>query len=133
MDHSPIEFHTLLVFRTVAEHLNLTLAGEELGLTQGAVSLRIQDLEESPGVSLLKRTIRRMELTPAGEHWIAFVAPLICSIVRASAFDHKPRQVRVRNTAYTHIELLVKIGSLTENWQAWKWKARSFQAWLIPI
>ncbi|MDF1811787.1 MAG: LysR family transcriptional regulator [Verrucomicrobiales bacterium] len=70
MNGLPIDFHTLEVFSAVAEHRNFTDAGKATGLTQSAVSRRIQDLEKSLGIRLLDRTTRRVSLTTAGEHWL---------------------------------------------------------------
>jgi LysR family transcriptional regulator, transcriptional activator of the cysJI operon len=56
----------LKVFRTVAENLSFRRAGEELYLTQPAVTLQIKALEEDLGVPLFDRTGRQIALTPAG-------------------------------------------------------------------
>ena len=56
----------LKVFRTVAESLSFRRAGEELYLTQPAVTLQIKTLEEDLGVPLFDRTGRQIALTPAG-------------------------------------------------------------------
>lgn len=58
--------HRLRQFVAVAEHLNVTRAAAELHLTQQAVSSTIKTIERDLGVSLLKRTGRRIELTDAG-------------------------------------------------------------------
>lgn len=54
------------VFEAAARHQNYTRAGEELGLTQAAVSYQIKSLEERVGAPLFSRNGRRMELTPEG-------------------------------------------------------------------
>jgi DNA-binding transcriptional LysR family regulator len=56
----------LVVFRAVAERLSFRKAGEDLYLTQPAVSLQIKALEEDLGVQLFDRTGRQIALTPAG-------------------------------------------------------------------
>jgi DNA-binding transcriptional LysR family regulator len=61
-----MENFRLKVFRTVAEHLSFRRAGEQLGLTQPAVTLQIQTLEEELSVRLLDRSGNRVSLTPAG-------------------------------------------------------------------
>lgn len=62
-----LENFRLVVFRAVAEKLSFRKAGEELYLTQPAVSLQIKALEEDLGVSLFHRAGGRIALTPAGK------------------------------------------------------------------
>lgn len=61
-----MENFRLKVFRTVAEHLSFRRAGEELKLTQPAVTLQIKALEEELSVRLLDRSGQKVSLTPAG-------------------------------------------------------------------
>lgn len=61
-----MENSRLRVFRSVAEHLSFRRAGEELGLTQPAVTLQIKALESELSVRLLNRSGNRVSLTPAG-------------------------------------------------------------------
>jgi DNA-binding transcriptional LysR family regulator len=53
-------------FDAVARHLSFTRAGEELHLTQSAVSRQIALLEERLGVALFARRTREVSLTEAG-------------------------------------------------------------------
>ena len=53
-------------FEAAARHLSFTLAGQELFLTQSAVSRQIQQVEASLGVALFERRHRALELTEAG-------------------------------------------------------------------
>jgi DNA-binding transcriptional LysR family regulator len=63
----------LKVFRAVAEHLSFRRAGEELYLTQPAVTLQIKALEEDLGVSLFDRTGTQVALTAAGSVLLDYV------------------------------------------------------------
>ncbi len=63
----------LKVFRTVAEYLSFRRAGEELYLTQPAVTLQIKALEEQLGVPLFDRTGRQIVLTQAGSVLLGYV------------------------------------------------------------
>lgn len=56
----------LLAFEAAARHLSFTRAGEELHLTQSAVSRQIQSLEDDLGVRLFERKTRALALTDAG-------------------------------------------------------------------
>lgn len=56
----------LHTFEAAARHLSFTLAGEELFLSQSAVSRQIQQLEESVGAPLFERRHRALALTEAG-------------------------------------------------------------------
>lgn len=61
----PLEL--LPTFEAAARNLSFTRAGEELFLTQSAVSRQIQALEESLRVRLFERKTRALQLTEAGE------------------------------------------------------------------
>jgi DNA-binding transcriptional LysR family regulator len=56
----------LRAFAAVARHKSFKLAGEELHVTQSALSHHVRHLERELGISLLKRLHRRIELTPEG-------------------------------------------------------------------
>lgn len=53
-------------FDAAARHLSFTLAGEELFLTQSALSRQVQTLEEQIGTPLFERGHRALRLTDAG-------------------------------------------------------------------
>jgi len=57
----------LLFFNTVAKHLNLVRAGEELHLTQSALSRQLKSLEAHLGVELFRRGPRGLAFTQEGE------------------------------------------------------------------
>lgn len=58
---------SLQVFEAVARLGNFSAAAETLNVTQGAVSHRIKQLEFSLGLTLIRRTTRKLELTGDGE------------------------------------------------------------------
>jgi DNA-binding transcriptional LysR family regulator len=57
----------LLAFEAAARNLSFTKAGEELSLTQSAVSRQVQQLEEQLGVKLFERRPRALLLTERGQ------------------------------------------------------------------
>lgn len=63
-------------FVAVGRHMSVTLAAQELCLTQSAVSRQVIALEEVLGVKLLRRGHRSVSLTPEGErlHRVADLA-----------------------------------------------------------
>ncbi|HWL85499.1 MAG TPA: LysR substrate-binding domain-containing protein [Polyangiaceae bacterium] len=68
-----MDVHTrkLRYFLTVAEKLNFSRAAAELRIAQQALSKQIRELEEAAGAPLLRRTTRSVELTAAGEIFLA--------------------------------------------------------------
>jgi DNA-binding transcriptional LysR family regulator len=65
MTHSDLK--TLRYFSVLAETLSFTSAATKLRISQPALSLAMQRLEEQMGVPLLNRTNRAVFLTPAGK------------------------------------------------------------------
>lgn len=58
---------SLRAFEAAARRLSFSLAGEELFVTQSAISHHIQRLETELGVALFERRTRAVALTPAGQ------------------------------------------------------------------
>ena len=57
-------------FEAAARHLSFTKAGEELFLTQSAISRQVQALEEQLGVKLFHRRTRALLLTDEGQRYL---------------------------------------------------------------
>ena len=62
-----IDLTTLRLFIAICEEQNLTRAANREGIAASAVSKRMNDFEQSFGVTLFKRLSKGMALTPAGE------------------------------------------------------------------
>lgn len=69
----------------MAEELNFTRAAEQLHLAQQALSAQIRQLEERIGVTLLTRSTRKVELTPAGEVLLEHARSTLASAERGVA------------------------------------------------
>jgi DNA-binding transcriptional LysR family regulator len=65
----------LRIFVVALGRMSFTEAGNELNLTQSAVSHRIRGLEEELGLSLFGRLARRLELTPQGRRPRSWLNP----------------------------------------------------------
>lgn len=63
---SRIPLEAFRVFEAAARHCNFSAAARELGVTQAAVSRRIQTLEDHLGTRLFERRGRHVRLTEAG-------------------------------------------------------------------
>lgn len=61
-----LNFHQLHIFFTVAERGSFSAAAQALHMTQPAVTMQVQSLEDYFGTKLLLRSTKRIELTEAG-------------------------------------------------------------------
>ncbi len=89
---------TFRFFEAAARHLNFTHAAEEMHVTHGAVSQRIKRLEEHLGMSLFRRSGRRMLLTDEGRRLLERVRTAISEIaegVEAIRSDNRDRILTV--------------------------------------
>ena len=74
----------LVGFEAAARHLSFTRAGEELYLTQSAVSRQIKELEDQLGVQLFQRRHRALALTPEGQQFYAAAAQVLVTMRAAT-------------------------------------------------
>ncbi len=74
----------LVGFESAARHLSFTKAGEELYLTQSAVSRQIKELEEELGLPLFQRRHRALALTEAGHQFYAAAAQALATMRAAT-------------------------------------------------
>ena len=63
----------LRAFECAGRHLHLGRAGEELGVTHGAISHQVRALEAQLGVKLFIRANSRLQLTDAGQRLLTAV------------------------------------------------------------
>jgi DNA-binding transcriptional LysR family regulator len=77
------ELRQLRAFVAVAECSSFTAAAQQLHVAQQAVSQQIKALEKTLGVTLFRRTSRRVELTPEGAVFLADARRVLTNADRA--------------------------------------------------
>ena len=75
-----MELRHLRTIEAVARHRSLTKAGEELFLTQSAVSQQIRRLELELGVDVFRRTSRSVELTAEGRVILGYAERVLAEV-----------------------------------------------------
>src|SRR5207302_11276106 len=85
MAHNYPSLDLLEGFEAAARHLSFTKAGEELFLTQSAVSRQIKDLEDQLGAALFHRRHRALVLTEAGQQFYAAAAQVLTTMRHATS------------------------------------------------
>ena|SRR5579863_394591 len=83
-----VTLRQLRVFIEVARQESFSRAGDEIGLTQSAVSRCVRELESEIGLKLIDRTTREVQLTDVGANLIASVSRLL------SELDEALREIR---------------------------------------
>ena len=78
-----LDVRLLQTFREVAMRGSFSLAAEELGFTQPAISQHLARLEKHLGVKVLERTARGVKLTPAGDALLAETEAVLSSVRQA--------------------------------------------------
>src|SRR5262245_13273716 len=112
----------LLGFEAAARHLSFTKAGEELHLTQSALSRQIKDLEDQVGVPLFQRRHRALALTDAGQQFHTVAAQVITSVraaterIRAQSGRRQPLSVTTTNS-FAALWLIPRLPGFTRTHQ----------------
>jgi DNA-binding transcriptional LysR family regulator len=78
-----ISTDVLTAFVKVAEHLSVSAAAADLGISKGVVSKRVAQLEEAVQAALFSRSTRRVALTPAGETYLEFARQALRAVADA--------------------------------------------------
>src|SRR4051812_9378675 len=108
----------LLGFEAAARHLSFTKAGEELFLTQSAVSRQIKELEDQLGVALFERRHRALSLTEAGQQFYASAAQVLTTMraaterLRAHAGRRRPLSVTTTHS-FAALWLIPRLAGFT--------------------
>lgn len=110
----------LVGFEAAARHLSFTKAGEELYLTQSAVSRQIKDLEDQLGVPLFQRRHRALALTDAGQQFYAVAAQVITTMraaterLRSQAGKRRPLSVTT-TASFAALWLIPRLAGFTRD------------------
>ncbi len=75
-----IPTETLQIVRAVAHFRNFTAAAKHLHKVPSAISYTVRKLEDRLGVQIFLRDSKRVDLTPAGEHFIKHTDQLLISL-----------------------------------------------------
>ena len=81
----------LQAFEAAARTMSFTAAGQELGVTQAAISQRIRLLEDRLGQKLFVRHPRSLSLTPVGQAWLPSVLEAFSRLAEGTAEVFGPR------------------------------------------
>src|SRR3982751_1471620 len=108
----------LVGFESAARHLSFTKAGDELYLTQSAVSRQIKDLEDQLGVPLFERRHRALALTEAGQQFYAVAAQVLTTMrtaterLRAASGRRRPLSVTTTHS-FAALWLIPRLAGFT--------------------
>lgn len=80
-----MDLQDMRIFARVAAVQNLSSVGNELGLTPGTISKRIQALEEELSVRLFDRTTRSIRITEEGSKLLEYVERILSEVEHARA------------------------------------------------
>jgi len=108
----------LRAFEAVARHASFTRAAEELGVTQGAVSYQVRELEGELGLALFRREGRGIRTTEAAERLLpafrralAEIADAIAAVAPAGA---EPRLTVALSTYFAAHWLSKRLGGFSQ-------------------
>jgi LysR family transcriptional regulator, glycine cleavage system transcriptional activator len=107
-------------FEAAARHLSFTKAGEELYLTQSAVSRQMKELEDQLGVALFQRRHRALALTEAGQQFYAAAAQVLTTMraaterLRAHAGRRRPLSVTTTHS-FAALWLIPRLAGFTQS------------------
>jgi DNA-binding transcriptional LysR family regulator len=110
----------LVGFEAAARHLSFTKAGEELYLTQSAVSRQIKELEDQLGVPLFQRRHRALTLTAPGQQYYAAASQVISTMrtaterLRSQAGRRRPLSVTTTNS-FASLWLIPRLAGFTRD------------------
>lgn len=88
-----MEIRQLISFTKVAELGNLSLAAENLGYSQSAVTIQIRKLEEELGTPLFDRIGHRLIITEEGRHFLSHTRNILTELELAKLSVEPPTEL----------------------------------------
>lgn len=115
-----LPLNAMRAFEVVARHCHLRRAADELGVTHGAVSRQVKQLEEILGVSLFDRANNRLALTSAGQRLLVSVQEALDLLAESALYldpDSMNGSLTIASTpSITSGWLLNVIGSFSQRY-----------------
>jgi len=106
-----MKLHRLKIFESIARHLNVTAAADELLLSQPAASLHLKLLEQEYGLILFKRKSSGMELTEEGRNFLEAIRPILAGIDAVDAKFKVRNRVRLKDADLSAKSDIILVGS----------------------
>ena len=108
MSHRLPPLNGLRAFEASARHLSFKIAARELGVTAGAVSQQVKNLEEALGVKLFRRLPRGLLLTDKGSTYLPDLSEAFRIISKsteaiAPALSSRKLQIGVSDDLYKYL------------------------------
>ena len=88
-----MELRNLTTFVRIAEVQNFSRAAQQLGYSQSAVTMQIQQLERELQTQLFERIGRQTKLTQAGERLLPYALEIVTAAGRAERAVREPEQI----------------------------------------
>ncbi|MBX4896910.1 LysR substrate-binding domain-containing protein [Rhizobium bangladeshense] len=100
--------NALRAFEASGRRLNFRAAGEELGVTQGAIAQQVRALEDQLGLKLFQRLARGLALTHQGTRYLADVTRALDTLAEATGrLLDRPETVTISVTPTAATKLLI--------------------------
>jgi len=103
---NPLPLRALQIFEAAARHQSFTAAGQDIGVTQSAVSRKVSELEAILGVQLFRRSGPKLTLTHTGRALAERVSYALRDLQRACA-EAKP----ATNTGIVTLSMLPSVAA----------------------
>lgn len=78
-----MDLNEIAIFIKVIQVGSFSKAGQELNIPKSTVSMKVSSLEKRLGMTLIKRTTRKLHITPAGEQYFKNASEGLAHISRA--------------------------------------------------
>ena len=89
-----MEIRNLKTFLRVTEMKNFSRAAEDLGYSQSAVTIQIQQLERELGTKLFDRIGKNVNITQYGQEFIPYAQQVIYAALKAANFSKESHELR---------------------------------------